>query len=129
MNHSTLLQDLPADSPVFVHQIDLLSPVLQKETSGSFYLDEVIIADRAVTGKGVGFCVWFFFLFFSVNVTVLLGYSIMGWFKLFQRGRAFHNRHKNNFVFSNLHLFVETIMKELPNINIHDLFENVFLQM
>ncbi|NXF37189.1 PKHD1 protein, partial [Nyctibius bracteatus] len=46
---STLLQDLPANSPVFVHQIDLLSPVLQKETSGSFYLDEVIIADRAVT--------------------------------------------------------------------------------
>ncbi|XP_009887276.1 PREDICTED: fibrocystin [Charadrius vociferus] len=49
VNHSTLLQDLPANSPVFVHQIDLLSPVLQKETSGSFYLDEVIIADRAVT--------------------------------------------------------------------------------
>ncbi|NXA18102.1 PKHD1 protein, partial [Ibidorhyncha struthersii] len=47
--HSMLLQDLPANSPVFVHQIDLLSPVLQKETSGSFYLDEVIIADRAVT--------------------------------------------------------------------------------
>ncbi|NXW03822.1 PKHD1 protein, partial [Fregetta grallaria] len=46
---STLLQDLPANSPVFVHQIDLLSPVLQKKTSGSFYLDEVIIADRAVT--------------------------------------------------------------------------------
>ncbi|NXQ82269.1 PKHD1 protein, partial [Nyctibius grandis] len=49
VNVSTLLQDLPANSPVFVHQIDLLSPVLQKETSGSFYLDEVIIADRAVT--------------------------------------------------------------------------------
>ncbi|XP_029893831.1 fibrocystin [Aquila chrysaetos chrysaetos] len=49
VNLSTLLQDLPANSPVFVHQIDLLSPVLQKETSGSFYLDEVIMADRAVT--------------------------------------------------------------------------------
>ncbi|KAF1633273.1 Fibrocystin, partial [Eudyptes filholi] len=49
VNLSALLQDLPANSPVFVHQIDLLSPVLQKETSGSFYLDEVIIADRAVT--------------------------------------------------------------------------------
>ncbi|NXR04917.1 PKHD1 protein, partial [Sagittarius serpentarius] len=49
VNLSTLLQDLPANSPVFVHQIDLPSPVLQKETSGSFYLDEVIIADRAVT--------------------------------------------------------------------------------
>ncbi|KAM6272624.1 fibrocystin isoform 3-T4 [Spheniscus humboldti] len=49
VNLSVLLQDLPANSPVFVHQIDLLSPVLQKETSGSFYLDEVIIADRAVT--------------------------------------------------------------------------------
>ncbi|NXS66009.1 PKHD1 protein, partial [Pandion haliaetus] len=46
---SMLLQDLPTNSPVLVHQIDLLSPVLQKETSGSFYLDEVIIADRAVT--------------------------------------------------------------------------------
>ncbi|NXU34734.1 PKHD1 protein, partial [Drymodes brunneopygia] len=41
---SVLLQDLPANSPVFVHQIDLL----QKETPGSFYLDELIIADRAV---------------------------------------------------------------------------------
>ncbi|NXT43288.1 PKHD1 protein, partial [Pelecanoides urinatrix] len=49
VNLSTLLQDLPANSPVLVHQIDLLSPVLQKKTSGSFYLDEVIIADRAVT--------------------------------------------------------------------------------
>lgn len=56
VNLSTLLQDLPANSPMFVHQIDLLSPVLQKETFGSFYLDEVIIADRAVTGKGI----WFF---------------------------------------------------------------------
>ncbi|XP_062494516.1 fibrocystin isoform X2 [Pezoporus occidentalis] len=45
VNLSMLLQDLPANSPVFVHQIDLL----QKETSGSFYLDEVIIADRTVT--------------------------------------------------------------------------------
>ncbi|NXE14723.1 PKHD1 protein, partial [Lophotis ruficrista] len=49
VNRSTLLQDLPTNSPVFVHQIDLLSPLLQKETSGSFYLDEVVIADRAVT--------------------------------------------------------------------------------
>ncbi|NXY72716.1 PKHD1 protein, partial [Glareola pratincola] len=49
VNHSTLLQDLPANSPVFVHHIDLWSPVLQKETSGTFYLDEIIIADRAVT--------------------------------------------------------------------------------
>ncbi|NXE91766.1 PKHD1 protein, partial [Menura novaehollandiae] len=49
VNLSVLLQDLPANSPVFVHQIDLQSPVLQKETSGSFYLDELIIADRAVT--------------------------------------------------------------------------------
>ncbi|XP_035178129.1 fibrocystin isoform X2 [Oxyura jamaicensis] len=48
VNHSTLLQDLSATSPVFVHQIDLLSPTLQKETPGSFYLDEVIITDRAV---------------------------------------------------------------------------------
>uniref|UniRef100_A0A8C5IPZ5 PKHD1 ciliary IPT domain containing fibrocystin/polyductin n=1 Tax=Junco hyemalis TaxID=40217 RepID=A0A8C5IPZ5_JUNHY len=48
VNFSVLLQDLPANSPVFVHQIDLQSPVLQKETPGSFYLDELIIADRAV---------------------------------------------------------------------------------
>ncbi|NXH83665.1 PKHD1 protein, partial [Edolisoma coerulescens] len=45
---SVLLQDLPANSPVFVHQINLQSPVLQKEAPGSFYLDELIIADRAV---------------------------------------------------------------------------------
>ncbi|NXB26652.1 PKHD1 protein, partial [Rhagologus leucostigma] len=45
---SVLLQDLPANSPVFVHHINLQSPVLQKETPGSFYLDELIIADRAV---------------------------------------------------------------------------------
>ncbi|XP_075606537.1 fibrocystin isoform X7 [Balearica regulorum gibbericeps] len=49
VNLSTLLQDLPANTPVFVHQIDLLSPVPHKETSRSFYLDEVVIADRAVT--------------------------------------------------------------------------------
>ncbi|NXD22137.1 PKHD1 protein, partial [Spelaeornis formosus] len=48
VNLSELLQDLPANSPVFVHQIDLQSHVLQKETPGSFYLDELIIADRAV---------------------------------------------------------------------------------
>ncbi|NWZ98203.1 PKHD1 protein, partial [Nesospiza acunhae] len=48
VNLSVLLQDLPANSPVFVHQIDLQSPVLQKETPGSFYLDELIIADRAM---------------------------------------------------------------------------------
>uniref|UniRef100_A0A8C3U4P5 PKHD1 ciliary IPT domain containing fibrocystin/polyductin n=1 Tax=Catharus ustulatus TaxID=91951 RepID=A0A8C3U4P5_CATUS len=48
VNLSVLLQDLPANSPVFVHQIDIQSPVLQKETPGSFYLDELIIADRAV---------------------------------------------------------------------------------
>ncbi|NXW92448.1 PKHD1 protein, partial [Alopecoenas beccarii] len=48
VNHSMLLQDLPANSPVFVHQIELLSPMLQNKKSGSFYLDEVIIADRAV---------------------------------------------------------------------------------
>ncbi|NXN78828.1 PKHD1 protein, partial [Bombycilla garrulus] len=48
VNFSGLLWDLPANSPVFVHQIDLQSPVLQKETPGSFYLDEIIIADRAV---------------------------------------------------------------------------------
>ncbi|NXO83750.1 PKHD1 protein, partial [Sitta europaea] len=48
VNLSVILQDLPASSPVFVHQVDLQSPVLQKETPGSFYLDELIIADRAV---------------------------------------------------------------------------------
>ncbi|NXH28191.1 PKHD1 protein, partial [Myiagra hebetior] len=45
---SGLLQDLPANSPVFVHQINLQNPVLQEETPGSFYLDELIIASRAV---------------------------------------------------------------------------------
>ncbi|XP_009954196.1 PREDICTED: fibrocystin, partial [Leptosomus discolor] len=48
-NRSRLLQDLPANSPLFVHQIDLLSPVLPKEASKSFYVDEVVIADKAVT--------------------------------------------------------------------------------
>ncbi|NWY66299.1 PKHD1 protein, partial [Erithacus rubecula] len=48
VNVSVLLQDLPGNSPVFVDQIDMQSPVLQKETPGSFYLDELIIADRAV---------------------------------------------------------------------------------
>uniref|UniRef100_A0A8C5X3L5 PKHD1 ciliary IPT domain containing fibrocystin/polyductin n=1 Tax=Malurus cyaneus samueli TaxID=2593467 RepID=A0A8C5X3L5_9PASS len=48
-NLSVLLHDLPANSPVFVHQIDLQSPAVQEEASGSFYLDELIIADRAVT--------------------------------------------------------------------------------
>ncbi|NXP13262.1 PKHD1 protein, partial [Thinocorus orbignyianus] len=49
VTHSVLLHDLPANSPVFVHQIDLRSPLLQNKASGSFYLDEVVIADRAVT--------------------------------------------------------------------------------
>ncbi|NXX38937.1 PKHD1 protein, partial [Tricholaema leucomelas] len=49
VNRSSWLQDLPANSPVLVHQADLLSSLLQEGTSGSFYLDEVIIADRAVT--------------------------------------------------------------------------------
>ncbi|NWV41109.1 PKHD1 protein, partial [Grantiella picta] len=49
VNLSVLLQDLPDNSPVLVHQIDLQSPVVQKGTSGSFYLDELIITDRAVT--------------------------------------------------------------------------------
>ncbi|KFV96919.1 Fibrocystin, partial [Eurypyga helias] len=49
VNRSVLLRDLPAHSPVFVHQIDLLGPEPQKETLGSFYLDEVVITDRAVT--------------------------------------------------------------------------------
>ncbi|NWW47794.1 PKHD1 protein, partial [Pedionomus torquatus] len=49
VTRSALLHDLPANSSVFVHQIDLWSPLPQKKTSGSFYLDEVIVADRAVT--------------------------------------------------------------------------------
>ncbi|NXP76326.1 PKHD1 protein, partial [Ramphastos sulfuratus] len=49
VNRSSLLQDHPANSPVLVHQTDLLSSLLQEGTSGSFYLDEIIIADRAVT--------------------------------------------------------------------------------
>uniref|UniRef100_A0A669QMP1 PKHD1 ciliary IPT domain containing fibrocystin/polyductin n=1 Tax=Phasianus colchicus TaxID=9054 RepID=A0A669QMP1_PHACC len=48
VSHSVPLQDLPINTPVFVHQIDLLS-IQQKETAGLFCLDEVIIADRAVT--------------------------------------------------------------------------------
>ncbi|NXC45418.1 PKHD1 protein, partial [Penelope pileata] len=49
VSRSTLLQDLPASTPVFVHQIDLPSTQRHKETPESFYLDEVIITDRAVT--------------------------------------------------------------------------------
>ncbi|XP_067150956.1 fibrocystin [Apteryx mantelli] len=49
VNRSALLQDLPANSPVFVHQIDLLIPEMQKETSKSFYLDELVITDSNVT--------------------------------------------------------------------------------
>uniref|UniRef100_A0A669R3E7 PKHD1 ciliary IPT domain containing fibrocystin/polyductin n=1 Tax=Phasianus colchicus TaxID=9054 RepID=A0A669R3E7_PHACC len=63
VSHSVPLQDLPINTPVFVHQIDLLS-IQQKETAGLFCLDEVIIADRAVTGKGIH-------LFFPVNVVVI----------------------------------------------------------
>ncbi|XP_031408518.1 fibrocystin-like [Meleagris gallopavo] len=48
VSRSVPLQDLPINTPVFVHQIDLLS-IQQKETAGLFYLDEVIITDRAVT--------------------------------------------------------------------------------
>ncbi|NXA42512.1 PKHD1 protein, partial [Eudromia elegans] len=49
VKHSMLLQDLPANSPVFVHQIDLPFPEEQKEISESFYLDELIITDSNVT--------------------------------------------------------------------------------
>ncbi|XP_042688670.1 fibrocystin isoform X6 [Centrocercus urophasianus] len=48
VSRSVPLQDLLINTPVFVHQIDLLS-IQQKETAGLFYLDEVIITDRAVT--------------------------------------------------------------------------------
>ncbi|NWJ07086.1 PKHD1 protein, partial [Crypturellus undulatus] len=49
VNHSMLLQDLPANSPVFVHQIDVVIPETQKETSESLYLDELVITDSNVT--------------------------------------------------------------------------------
>uniref|UniRef100_A0A8C9EYI7 PA14 domain-containing protein n=1 Tax=Pavo cristatus TaxID=9049 RepID=A0A8C9EYI7_PAVCR len=48
VSRSVPLQDLPINTPVLVHQIDLLS-TQQKESAGSFYLDEVIITDRAVS--------------------------------------------------------------------------------
>ncbi|XP_052546715.1 fibrocystin isoform X1 [Tympanuchus pallidicinctus] len=48
VSRSVPLQDLLINTPVLVHQIDLLS-IQQKETTGLFYLDEVIITDRAVT--------------------------------------------------------------------------------
>lgn len=79
MNLSMLLQDLPANSPVFVHQIDLL----QKETSGSFYLDEVIIVDRTVTGKGT----WFSFLLLTVQDTPLKSLMI-GLVETFSKGKG-----------------------------------------
>uniref|UniRef100_A0A8C2SRX6 PKHD1 ciliary IPT domain containing fibrocystin/polyductin n=1 Tax=Coturnix japonica TaxID=93934 RepID=A0A8C2SRX6_COTJA len=47
VSRSVALQDLLINTPVFVHQIALSST--QKEATGLFYLDEVIIADRAVT--------------------------------------------------------------------------------
>lgn len=102
VNLSTLLQDLPASSPVFVHQIDLLSPVLQKETSESFYLDEVIIADRAVTGKGIRFFFSFLLMLPSFQDTPLKSLMIR-LVETFSRGMVFHNRHNNNFVFLNLY--------------------------
>ncbi|XP_010226775.1 PREDICTED: fibrocystin-like [Tinamus guttatus] len=49
VNRSMLFQDLPANSPVYVRQIDLPIPEMQKETSESFYLDELIITDSNVT--------------------------------------------------------------------------------
>ncbi|NWX85156.1 PKHD1 protein, partial [Nothoprocta pentlandii] len=49
VNRSMLLQDLPANSPVFVHQIDLPFSEMQREISESFYLDELIITDSNVT--------------------------------------------------------------------------------
>ncbi|XP_062429111.1 fibrocystin [Rhea pennata] len=49
VNRSVLLQDLPARSPVFVHQIDLPIPEMQKETSKSYYLDELVITDSSMT--------------------------------------------------------------------------------
>ncbi|XP_053919594.1 fibrocystin [Cuculus canorus] len=44
VHRSSLLQDLPAGSPVFVHRIEL-----QEGTAGSPHLDELLVADRAVT--------------------------------------------------------------------------------
>ncbi|XP_075779467.1 fibrocystin isoform X12 [Pelodiscus sinensis] len=48
LNGSESLWDLEANSPVFVHQIDMLIPERGEETASSFYLDEIIIADRNV---------------------------------------------------------------------------------
>ncbi|XP_074982450.1 fibrocystin isoform X2 [Caretta caretta] len=49
VNGSESLRDLEANSPVFVHQIDMLIPEREEETSSWFYLDEIIISDRNVT--------------------------------------------------------------------------------
>lgn len=51
MNGSESLWDLEASSPVFVHQIDMLIPEREEETSSWFYLDEIIVSDRNVAGN------------------------------------------------------------------------------
>ncbi|XP_067401067.1 fibrocystin isoform X2 [Emydura macquarii macquarii] len=48
VNGSESLWDLEASSPVFVHQIDMLIPEREEETSSWFYLDEIIVSDRNV---------------------------------------------------------------------------------
>uniref|UniRef100_A0A8C0G053 PKHD1 ciliary IPT domain containing fibrocystin/polyductin n=1 Tax=Chelonoidis abingdonii TaxID=106734 RepID=A0A8C0G053_CHEAB len=48
VNGSESLRDLEANSPVFVHQIDMLIPEREEETSSWFYLDEIIVSDRNV---------------------------------------------------------------------------------
>uniref|UniRef100_A0A8C3TE47 PKHD1 ciliary IPT domain containing fibrocystin/polyductin n=1 Tax=Chelydra serpentina TaxID=8475 RepID=A0A8C3TE47_CHESE len=48
VNGSESLWDLEANSPVFVHQIDMLIPEREEETSSWFYLDEIIVSDRNV---------------------------------------------------------------------------------
>ncbi|XP_044864776.1 fibrocystin [Mauremys mutica] len=48
VNGSESLRDLEANSPVFVHQIDMLIPEREEETSSWFYLDEIIVSDRNI---------------------------------------------------------------------------------
>uniref|UniRef100_A0A452HNK4 PA14 domain-containing protein n=1 Tax=Gopherus agassizii TaxID=38772 RepID=A0A452HNK4_9SAUR len=48
VNGSESLRDLEANSSVFVHQIDMLIPEREEETSSWFYLDEIIVSDRNI---------------------------------------------------------------------------------
>lgn len=52
---SEFLNDLPKNSSVFLHQVDVEAPAAATETLGWFFIDEIIVSDQDIFGNLI-FC-------------------------------------------------------------------------